>query len=243
MAPATTTAAATTTMAPTTSSPPVTATSTVATTGTPTTAPTAATEGVTTTAAQPVKECPLDMTDATKLPPKAVQPNPDNIATGYMQWESAVAADSPFSLQIALAPENEPALTTRIVITPSIQGVQVIFTVVGKDTPDGPESTKTFKMPRTTTPDEPVQVTSSTKDMLPLLSDVSVTIVSTSKVTQKLTVKLQLEACLKTGELNIIPNVPSTITVSSKKSCMAYEFLVIHDLHHLKKRFPPSGRM
>lgn len=212
MAPATTTAAATT-VAPTTSSPPVTSTPAVATTGAPTTAPTEApttteavttTEGVATSTAQPGEECPLDMTDSTKLPLIAAKPKPQSITPDYMEWQAPVAADMPLNIQIALAPADEPAFTTKIAITPSIEDVKVILTVVGKETQDGPETTDTVEMAKPTEPNQPMQVPSSTQKTLPYISHLSVTIFGTSETEKTVAVKIDIDSCLKTGELNMI---------------------------------------
>lgn len=198
-----TTAVPTSTVAPTTSSLPI-KTTTGATTAAPTEA-TTTTEAVTTTKAmEPVIECPLDMTDTSRLPTPAMKPKANIREKDFVQWNGVVDANTPYEVQALLAQSEEDLpLTTKFAVTINVEDVQLILTIVGKETQDAPIKTQTITMPVTEQPNVAMEFPSATQKTLPFVELISLKLITTSETPLDLKLRLHLECCIKPGRVKV----------------------------------------
>jgi hypothetical protein len=206
MTPGTTTSAPITTAEPTTVNVPVTSTTpgttTIAPTVTeiPTEAPTTE-EPVTTTTttAEPTIECPLDMSDSTKIPTAAMKPTPKTRKPEYVEWDSDVIFGTLFEAEVLISPLDELPLAKRMTITPNLRSVKVEIIFTGSDAPVGSPEYETTVTQETTSENEQIKFPSTSKKMPPYIRTIVFRILSLVDGQRKLILKLNLECCIKPG--------------------------------------------
>ena len=117
----------------------------------------------------------------------------------YFEWTSKLTPDAPFNAEVTVSSVEEPAFTKMIALTVNLKNVKVEITIIGSDSVEGSPETPTTVIKQTTTEDERIELSSSTKEIPPFIRMITLRFISLVEDQEDLAVRVNIEACIKQG--------------------------------------------